>query len=123
MATTSLNGTRMRPVRTSASSIISRDTLFEFTQDGQVVSARYAGGRIVLGALVGVREGDILTFRYAQVHADGNLEGGRSECRVSTSANGLMQIEERFTWDSEAAQGVNVLEAVREGTPIGAGGG
>ncbi|HEY7499168.1 MAG TPA: hypothetical protein VH740_11675 [Vicinamibacterales bacterium] len=112
MTLPSLHGTRMRPVRTTVSSVISRETLFEFTQEGDVVFARYAGGRIVLGALVGVRDGADVVFRYAQVDAGGSVQGGRSECTLSITATGRLQIEERFTWASDAGNGVNVLEIV-----------
>ena len=110
MTTVSLHGKRLRPVRTSAASVISGDTVFEFVQEGHVVFARYAGGRIVCGALVGILNGASLTFRYAQADRDGNLQGGRSECDVVT-VDGRVQIEERFTF-AGAESGVNVLETI-----------
>ena len=111
-SSTSLAGLRMRPVETSIGSVISADTLFEFSQTGEVVSAVYSGGRIVLGTLVGIIDGPSLIFRYAQVAQDHQVHGGRSECHISMSANGRLQLTERFTWDSAAGSGVNVLEAV-----------
>ena len=108
----SLAGLRMRPVKTSLGSVISADTLFEFAQTGHVVSARYAGGRIVLGVLAGIVDGSSLEFRYAQVDENEHVQGGRSECDIAFGANGRLQLTERFTWDSDAGSGVNVLEIV-----------
>jgi hypothetical protein len=108
----SLSGVRMRPVTTSAGSVISAETLFEFTQNGPVVSARYTGGRIVLGVLVGVLHSTRLTFRYAQVHDAGDVHGGRSDCDLSRDANGRLRLTEHFTWDADLGSGTNVLESL-----------
>ena len=107
-----LDGLRMRPVQTSAGSVISGETLFEFSQDDQVVSARYAGGEIVLGTLVGIVDGPSLVFRYAQVDRGLNVHGGHSQCEIGLSPAGRLQLAEHFTWDSAAGGGINILETV-----------
>jgi hypothetical protein len=104
----------MRPVSTGPGSVIDGRTLFEFAQTDHIVSARYAGGRVVLGVLVGILDAPGLTFRYAQVHDDGELHGGRSECELSSGPDGRLRLTERFTWDAERGSGVNVLEQVEE---------
>jgi hypothetical protein len=108
----SLDGVRMRPIATSAGSVISAETVFEFTQNGPIVSARYTGGRIVLGVLVGVLDSTRLTFRYAQVHDDSGVNGGRSDCDLSRDANGRLRLTEHFTWDADLGSGTNVLESL-----------
>ena len=113
--TASLAGLRMRPIATCTGSVISADTLFEFAQTGNVISARYAGGRIVVGVLAGTIDGSSVAFRYAQVDDECHVQGGRSECQISLSADGRLQLTERFTWESGAGSGVNVLESVESG--------
>lgn len=49
----SLDGVRMRVVSTAEGGEVNIETLFGFTQDGSVVSAHYAGGKVRLGYLVG----------------------------------------------------------------------
>ena len=44
-----------------------------------IVPARYAGGRVVLGVLVGIPRRAAPDAAGAQVHDDGELHGGRSE--------------------------------------------
>ena len=59
----SLDGLRMRVVSTAKGGEVNTETLFEFTQDGSVVSARYAGGKVRLGYLVGTMSTEGLRFR------------------------------------------------------------
>ncbi len=59
----SLDGVRMRVVATAEAGEVNTETLFEFAQDGSVVSARYAGGKVRLGYLVGMISAEGLRFR------------------------------------------------------------
>jgi hypothetical protein len=49
----SLDGIQMRVVSTARGGEVNAETLFSFVQDGSVICARYAGGRVRLGYLVG----------------------------------------------------------------------
>jgi hypothetical protein len=109
----SLDRVRMRTVATGESGVVSRDTWLEFRENGDTVSARYAGGSIRLGSLVGTRRGESLEFRYAQVDVAGRVDGGRSECTLSVTEDGRLRLAERFQWESRAGGGVNVFEEVR----------
>ncbi len=108
----SLNGVRMRVVSTAEGGEVNTDTIFEFVQDGSIVSARYAGGKVQLGYLVGTMSADVLHFRYAQVDNSGRLDGGHSTCEIGRRANGRMQLIEHFVWDSREGSGTNVFEEV-----------
>ena len=68
----SLDGRRFRAVAEVAGGDVGPQTEFEYTEreDG-VIHARYAGGAVRLGFLVGTRAGDTLRFRYAQLLEDG----------------------------------------------------
>lgn len=108
----SLDGIKMRVASTAAAGEVNNETLFEFTQDGSVVSARYAGGSVRLGHLVGVRAGERLCFRYAQVDHSGRLDGGHSTCEIERSGDGRVRLIEHFEWDSREGSGTNVFEEV-----------
>jgi hypothetical protein len=45
-----------------------RATVFEYHEDGGVVWARYQGGSVRLGFLVGTRDRDRIDFRYSQLN-------------------------------------------------------
>jgi hypothetical protein len=108
----SLDGLSMRPTATSAHGEIDPETLFVFSQEGDVVSARYAGGTVRLGFLVGTRSGNGVAWRYAQLDPEGRLHGGHSLCELSALPNGRMKLVEHFNWDSWDGSGSNHLEQV-----------
>src|SRR2546423_575907 len=100
----------MRAVATADQGEVNSDTLFEFMQEGQTVSARYAGGKIRLGYLVGTIVDGILAFRFSQVDETGRIDGGRSTCDISMTNEGTIRLLEHFQWESRQGSGVNVLE-------------
>ena len=106
-----LDGLTMNAVRTAPNGVVGPETIFEFRQEGDLVQASYAGGRVAAGHLIGRLRGDRLEFRYCQTHADGGLDGGRSECELRRSEAGLVQIVERFAWDG--GTGTNVIQEWR----------
>jgi hypothetical protein len=110
----SLDGVRMRAVVTAGAGEVNADTLFTFAQQAFTVSARYAGGTVRLGHLVGTLTSDRLEFRYAQVDRDGHVDGGHSVCDIVRLADGRVRLVEHFQWESRVGSGTNVLEEVSE---------
>ena len=110
-----LDGLRMTATVTAPGGAINAETVFEFTQDDGVAEARYAGGRVRIGRLVGFVRGARFEFRYAQVHDDGTLHGGRSACDLERAEDGRVRIVEHYEWDDGGA-GVNVIEELRRDT-------
>jgi hypothetical protein len=108
----SLDGVRMRAVDAESEGLISSDTLFTFTESGGLVSARYAGGRITLGYLIGQRQSQRVDFHYVQADRSGRIDTGRSTCEMLVRASGRIRLVEHFTWESRDGRGTNVLEQV-----------
>lgn len=110
----SLNGLHMYVSQTAANGVVSGDTRLSFQQHGDRVFARYAGGEISRGFLLGRRSGDRLLFRYAQVEAGRAIHAGRSECRIETLADGRTRIIEHFAWTTRPGHGVNVFDELSQ---------
>lgn len=108
----SLDGVRMCVVSMAEGGEVNTETLFEFAQDGSVVSAHYAGGKVRLGYLVGTMSAEGLRFRYAQVDNSGRLDGGYSTCEIEWTAEGRVQLTEHFKWDSREGSGTNIYEEI-----------
>lgn len=119
----SLDGVRMHVVSTAEGGEVNTETLFEFNQDGSVVSARYAGGKVRLGYLVGTMSAKGLQFRYAQVDNSGRLDGGYSTCEIGRTAEGKVQLVEHFKWDSREGSGTNIYEEIDVNRSYSRGGG
>lgn len=105
-----VDGLTMFVSSTAANGVVGGDTRLRFRQLGSRVIARYGGGSIARGVLVGSIDGNRLVFRYGQVEVDGAVHGGRSVCEVERRANGRLRIIERFTWTTRSGSGVNVFD-------------
>ncbi len=110
MAEFNLDRVRMNVVKTAATGVVNRDTIFAFRQTGDIVSADYAGGAVVKGYLVGLLSGETLDFRYCQVDTQRNLDGGRSHCILTHLKDGRIAMTERFEWESRSEVGENIFE-------------
>lgn len=111
-ASPSLDGRRMRTVATASDGEVNADTLFSFAQEGTTVWARYSGGRVRLGYLVGNLVAARLLFRYAQVDRHGDVHGGRSACDVTVLPDGRVRLLEQFQWESREGSGTNIIEEI-----------
>jgi hypothetical protein len=108
----SLDGRRFQAATDVPGGDVGAQTVFEYAEEGGIVHARYGGGAIRLGFLVGTREGDTLRFRYVQVLADGTTASGRCESRVEALADGRLRLHEAWAWESQPGEGTSVVEEV-----------
>ena len=109
---TNLDGLTMTVSATAATGVVDGSTVLRFSQRGERVFARYAGGRVARGWLVGRWNGTSLDYRYAQREHDNVIHGGRSVCEVERLPSGLIRIVERFAWSTRPGTGVNVFDEV-----------
>ncbi|MEV4630551.1 hypothetical protein AB0J90_30245 [Micromonospora sp. NPDC049523] len=61
-------------------------------------------------ALVGTREGDLISLRYVQLNRDGQTSGGRCDTVVSVLPDGRLRLDE--TWESRSGSGTSVVEEI-----------
>lgn len=110
----SMDGRVLQSVANDGDGAVGDDTRFYFDQDGDVVHARYEGGSVRLGHLVGTTTGTELSFRYAQVNGDGETATGHSEDRIRLLDDGRVRLYETWAWDSKSGSGTGILEEVPE---------
>jgi hypothetical protein len=108
----SLDGRRFRALANSRGGQVSGDTEFVFSQDGRVVHARYGGGAIVLGFLVGVADRDATEFRFVHVDRDGAISSGHSVDTIEVLPDGRLRLHEQWEWESQSGRGTSVLEEI-----------
>jgi hypothetical protein len=107
-----LDGLHMYVSSTAANGVVDSSTRLHFTQRGSKVAARYSGGNVTRGWLIGRLAGAELTFRYAQREASSDLHHGHSVCSIDRLADGHIRITERFTWASRSGSGTNVFDEI-----------
>lgn len=110
-----LDGLMMHVSRTASLGVVGAGTVLHFAQKGSRVSARYSGGSVKRGRLVGEMQAGTLSFRYSQVEASGEIHGGSSVCDVVTLDDGRIRIVEHFTWRTREGSGDNVFDEVEAG--------
>lgn len=95
---------------------VSSKTIFEYKQEGHIISAAYSGGEIVKGTLIGVIKGDgCLEFRYNHVNNKNEIRGGQCTSTPKILPDGRIRLYEKWKWlDSEATEGNSIIEEVRK---------
>lgn len=102
-------------VSSGEAAVVSSETRFEFEQTGDLFSARYRGGAIVDGYLIGKLHSDGgLEFRYVQAERNGRIDAGASTGELSCLLDGRLQLVENFQWSTRPESGRNVFEEVCE---------
>lgn len=88
-------------------------TVFEYHELGDLVWARYEGGAVRLGFLVGLRDGDGLEFRYSQLNERGETASGRCSTTISALPDGRLRLEETWAWETKPGAGTSAVEEIR----------
>jgi hypothetical protein len=111
-----LHGRRMRVTSTDSTGVVSGETILEFEQTSDLVSARYRGGTIVDGYIVGKldRTGTSLRFCYVQADLHGNVDAGSSTGTIEEMQDGRLRLIEVFEWFTRRGRGTNVFEEIRD---------
>jgi hypothetical protein len=107
-----LDGLCMFVSSTDDNGVVGCDTRLRFVQKGSRVMARYSGGNVMRGCLVGRLSASEMTFRYAQCEATGEIHAGRSVCEVVRLDDGRIRIREHFRWSTRSGSGTNVFDQV-----------
>ena len=107
-----LDGLKMIVSNTAANGVVDANTRLSFSQRGMRVVARYAGGHVERGWLIGRWRDDVLTFRYAQRESGSEIHAGQSVCDVQRLNDGRTRIIEHFEWTTRVGSGTNVFDEI-----------
>ena len=106
----SLEGRVFRVAQTADQGEATSDTVFTYHEQDGVVWARYEGGSVRLGFLVGSRHGDRVTFRYSQLNQAGETANGRCTSTISVLPDGRLRLTEDWAWESKPGAGISAIE-------------
>lgn len=113
MKAINLDGVVMRVSSTHDRGVVDAKTRLYFAQKGSRVFARYGGGSVTRGCLVGTLSGSELVFRYIQLEDSGQIHAGRSICEVQRTAQTGLRVIEHFTWSTRGGSGTNIFNEIR----------
>jgi len=109
----SLDGRRFGVAEASAEGEAGASTVFEYHESDGLVWARYEGGAVRLGFLVGTRHDSLLEFRYSQLNRQGETSSGRCSTTVSVLPDGRVRLDEDWSWESKPGAGIGAVEELR----------
>ncbi len=112
MSVPSLDGKTFVDVTEEHAGDVGGDTRFDYHQTGDLIWARYSGGAVRLGFLVGKRTGDSLHFRYSHLTTAGETASGRCDSELSVTAEGLIESHESWSWESKPGTGTSIVREV-----------
>jgi ADP-ribose pyrophosphatase YjhB (NUDIX family) len=114
----SLDGRIFADVTAAHAGDVGADTRFQYHEERDgTVWARYAGGTITLGFLVGTRSGDRLDFRYSHVTADGTTASGHCQSSIEVLDDGRLRLHETWQWESRDGSGTSTVEEIAAPAP------
>lgn len=105
---------RFRPVASTENGEVSGDTIFHYRQNGNIVTAEYAGGSIVRGHLIAlVDDNGCLDMHYHQVNDKGELHTGICHSTPEILSDGRIRLHETWQWTSgDGSSGTSIVEEV-----------
>ena len=108
------DGKTFRPVQNSENGETSSETLFHYTQKGNILTSTYSGGKIKTGHLIGlVDDSGKIDMRYHQVNTNGDLMTGICQSVPEILPNGKIRLHETWQWtNGDFSKGKSVLEEV-----------
>jgi len=108
------NNKKFSPVVTSKNAQTTTDTVFEYKQEGFMLSCEYHGKNILKGQLLGlVEKNGKIVMRYQQIDAKGQLMTGICESVPEILSNGKLRLHEKWKWTSgDFSNGNSVLEEI-----------
>ncbi|MEM4782534.1 MAG: hypothetical protein QXG03_13365 [Halalkalicoccus sp.] len=107
-----MDGRVLRATSNDADGAVNEATTFWFEQDEDMIQARYEGGAVRRGFLVGRSDGESLDFRYTHLTVDGETATGHSIDEIERLPDGRVRLHEEWAWDSKEGSGTSVLEEI-----------
>jgi len=106
------NNKTFRPISNTENGETSRETVFHYQQNGNVLTSEYSGGKIIKGHLIGlVDKNGIIDMRYHQVNDQGELMTGKCISTPEILENGKIRLHENWQWTSgDKSNGQSIIE-------------
>ncbi|WP_343531753.1 n-acetylglutamate synthase [Pedobacter sp.] len=103
-----------RPINNTENGETSNETIFVYTQVGNILTSTYSGGKIVSGHLIGlVDEQGNINMRYHQVNNRGELMTGRCQSTPEILPDGRIKLHETWEWTSgDYSKGQSIIEEI-----------
>lgn len=108
------NNKSFRPIQSSENGETTEETIFEYKQNGEILTSAYCGGKIRKGHLIGlVDENGNIEMRYHQINDKGQLMTGICFSKPEILADGKIRLHETWKWTSgNQSKGTSILQEI-----------
>jgi len=108
------NNRIFRSVSNSSNGEVNNQTVFEYHQLGNIVTAVYKGGHIISGSLIAlVDDKGILDMRYQHINDQQQLMTGTCISIPEILFNGKIRLHEKWQWTcGDMSKGESIIEEV-----------
>lgn len=102
---------KFKAVSNSENGELSKNFIFDYKQEANIISCIYSGGTILKGQLLGmVSDKGIINMSYHQINLKGELQTGICTSIPKILANGKIQLNETWQWtNGDKSKGTSVL--------------
>ncbi len=106
------DGKKFRSFSSSENAEVSDEVIFEYHQNGNVLTCQYQGGAIKKGQLLGiVSKNGAIDMRYHQILKNGSLQTGVCQSTPEFRDDGRIRLHEKWKWTSgDFSEGNSILE-------------
>ena len=88
-------------INNSENGTVDSDTIFEYKQNGNLVTADYYGGLIRYGKIIAKLNEDNLDMLYQCLTINGDLKAGKATAMISLTANDKIKLKFEWEWLGE----------------------
>lgn len=105
------NNKKFRVFENTENGETTTETIFEYKQNGNILTSEYSGGQIVRGHLIGlVDDNGKIEMSYHQINIKGELMTGICSSEPELTDKGKIKLYENWEWTSgDKSSGKSVL--------------
>lgn len=92
------NNKKFALVQNSKNGQVNTETIFEYKQNGNLVTADYFGGTIKYGKIIADLQGNKLSMLYQCLTNDNELKAGKAIAEISVSENEKIKLKLKWEW-------------------------
>ena len=92
------NNKRFALIQNSDNGQVNTETIFNYKQDDNLVTADYFGGTIKYGKIIAELKGDELNMLYQCFTTDNQLKAGKALAKITLTENGKIKLSLDWEW-------------------------
>ena len=98
MTNFNFNNKRFILLENSKNGKVNSDTVFDYQQDGNLVTADYQGGTVKYGKIIARLEGAELNMLYQCLTMDNELKAGKALAKITLNKHNKMRLKLDWQW-------------------------